>query len=118
MDTFVIVKRPGQRSELVPAPERVNLEFLRPLIGGYIEVFPVRGQISDILTGLTIFMDEEGQLKKLAPNLTFPFAAVVGPVVVVQTDEEGDDHGFEEGKAKSIAQALDHYAVGLRVGVN
>jgi len=112
VETFVVVKKPGEAAVLVEAPPKLDLEFLKVHIGGYIEVFPKRGYISETLDAVTIFMDEEGALSGLPDNVAFPIATVVGPILACLTDEEGDDHGLCREHAEAVARALDHYAVG------
>ncbi len=111
METFVIIKRPGEPAALLPAPARVNLDFLAPLIGGYIEILPKRALPPDVLRDTTVIVNEEGELRGLAPNLQFASNTILGPVVVTLTNEEGDDHGLCREHAQALAKALDRYAV-------
>lgn len=119
MDLFVVYKKPGTRAELLPAPERVDLAFLKPLVTGYIELFPTAQLVSETLRGVTLIVNEEGALRGLEPNLRFETGGgVLGPLVAVLTNEEGDDHGLCLEHAEAVARALDHYGVGLTVGAN
>ena len=76
----VIVKEPGER------PKRVtidgSLESLQRLVGGYIEHI-------NFTKTTGILVNEEGKLKKLAPNIILPEDILVGTVIFV--GESGEE---------------------------
>jgi len=118
MDLYLVVKRPGQLAELLPAPPRIELEFAQSLVGGYIEVLPTKALVSQILRDVTMLVNEEGKPRGLPENLKLEFDVIRGPVVITLTNDEGDDHGLCLEHAEAVAKALDHYGVGLPQKVN
>jgi len=115
---FVVIKRPGEPANVIEAPEPLGMTYIQTKVGGFIQVFPSRGHVSETLQGVTLVIDEDGRRKDLPANVEFPLDVVVGPILACVTDEEGYEHGMPLEQAEAVARALDHYAVGKSKLVN
>jgi hypothetical protein len=92
--------------------EKIDLEFLKAQVDGWIELVPVRG------TTINMYLNEEGKLEGLPFNeLASRIAwrtrsvsqsdAIVGNVVLVGAiDDEGDDTGLEDEAIKWIEEMV------------
>lgn len=83
----VIVKRVGE----VPKYEVINdtLEAFQSIVGGFLEVLPVTHD------GLAMYCNEEGKLKRLAPNFKLLRDIIVGDVVFFRTNGVSETDVFE-----------------------
>lgn len=115
---FIVAKRPGEAARLIEQREPVTLGFLQEEVGGYVEMFPRLGQISELFDDLTIYMNEDGRAKGLPVNVRFPLDEVVGALVVCLRGPDGTDIGMDHEQAEAVARALDHYSVGREVALN
>lgn len=78
----ILFKAPGEAAEVRDI--RNELEELQDLVGGYIEVLPMGGD-------LRLIVNEEGKLRGLEPNILAPTLDIlVGPVIATAYDGEGD----------------------------
>jgi len=88
------------------------MTYIQTKVGGFIQVFPTVGLLSEALQGATLVVDMDGRRKELPPNVELPLDVVVGPILACVTDAEGYEHGMPLEQAEAVARALDHYAVG------
>ena len=112
VSTYIVIKRPGEPSVIIESPELLDMTYIQTRVGGFIQVFPSHGHVSDVLQQVTLVIDEDGRRKDLPDNVEFPIQIVVGPILACVTDAEGYEHGMPRELAESVARALDHYAVG------
>lgn len=86
MNNTVFVKKPGDvfRKEEFPASDK-QLEWLQEKVGGYIETIPFMDSNSILLV-----CNEEGKLQGLEPNCCINGDMIVGTIVLVSFNEEGD----------------------------
>ena len=92
--------------------ERINLEFLQGVVGGWIELLPIPG------LEVNMYLNEEGKIEGLPLNHRASSIAhrthavsgydyIVGDVVLVDgIDDEGDDTGLEEAKVEMLKWVL------------
>lgn len=97
---------------IIESPELLDMTYIQTRVGGFIQVFPSQGHVSEVLQQVTLVIDEDGRRKDLPDNVAFPIQIVVGPILACVTDSEGYDRGMPRELAESVARALDHYAVG------
>ena len=83
MKIRAIVKRPDEKYGHMTWISD-TLENLQRIVGGYIEVFPVK-------EGVLIICNEEGKLQGLPYNCTVNGEPLVGDIIVV--GENGEDFG-------------------------
>ena len=94
MKIKAIVKRPDERYGHMTHVSN-TLENLQRIVGGYIEVLPIGGD-------LLIICNEEGKLENLEDNMEYGDDMLVGTIIVV--GENGEEFGdipisFEEWKS-------------------
>jgi hypothetical protein len=111
VSTYVVIKRPGEPSAIIEAPELLGMTYVQTRVGGFIQLFPSRGLVSETLQAVTLVIDEDGRRKDLPDNVQFPLDVVVGPILACITDDEGFDRGMPLEQAEAVAKALDFYAV-------
>jgi hypothetical protein len=101
----VVVKRPGFH----PVVENVKpgLESMQSLVGGYIEC-AMRGHGFFDGDDLVIYCNEEGQRLNLADNVVRPTDChlVVGAVVAVKVDKQGEDVSMTVEDARQAVRKL------------
>lgn len=115
----VVLKKPNKPAEIVTIPGRNNLDQLRSLISEDPKKLPwmdiaVRGNnMFDNGNGIICYCDDEGLLKKLELNFFRPtdLSPIVGNVVAVKTDEEGNDLDMTGDEAKAVCTMLDTWAM-------
>lgn len=112
VSTYIVIKRPGDPSVIIESPELLDMTYIQTRVGGFIQVFPSHGHVSEVLQQVTLVIDEDGRRKDLPDNVQFPIQVIVGPILACVTDSEGYDRGMPRELAESVARALDHYAVG------
>jgi hypothetical protein len=104
----VYVKEPGKKPEL--KDEKVTLEWLNKMVGGYIELYPIAGDAA-------IVCNEEGKITGLPDNFTFldfrkgkiqRMESFVGTVVFVglKNAKEGVDFDDFKGTLPSFDSTL------------
>lgn len=103
----VVVKQPGQPAEIVMVDWADNLSYLQSVVGGYIELVYLSPE-------LDMYINEEGKLLELEPNLSFPGDTIVGPVVVCSHDDEGDTIGLTVAQAELIREVLNNHHIAKR----
>ena len=100
--TRIVVKAPGDRPEVVVCEGEVTLAFMQKAVGGYIE----RVVCEALPPGTSVYCNEEGKLQGLSPNFAVWGDVVVGSVIAVGEDEEGDTRSLTEDEATAICRAL------------
>jgi len=83
----VYYKRPGKNIVDVKIPN--ELEWLQGAVEGYVEAATLRKGKNGI-PDLVMLCNEEGKLKNMEPNFLWQYDQVVGPVLFVGADSEGD----------------------------
>ena len=86
----IAVKNPGEDWEIRTAEDA--LPTYQKIVGGYIEHF------EDTASGVHLFCNEDGKLKRLKPNL-FSLSlreTIMGPVFAVRSDDEGNFVGLTD----------------------
>jgi hypothetical protein len=58
-----------------------------------------------------LFLNEEGKLKKLIPNLKFPHDIVVGTIFVSKSNEEGEDVDLTDNDISEVMGLLRKYSI-------
>jgi hypothetical protein len=100
LETFkALVFQPGKAPELREAPNTV--EGMQSLIGGgYVEL------VGRLTPELSVYADEDGRRKQLAPCMVLPNAVVlVGPVFVARTSR-GEFADVTDGDVEWIQTIL------------
>ena len=97
----VIVKEPLK----APVVKEINgeLKEFQELVGGYIEEIP-------ITKPLWLYVNEEGNLKNLEPNIILPNAVLVGTVVVFQSNGS-NEVDMEERYIEPVMKWLEAIAI-------
>lgn len=75
----VVAKQPGASPRTMLISNR--LESLQNRVGGYIETV-------SIFRDVVMICNEEGKLKRMAPNFLYGFDMIVGPVVFAGTQRD------------------------------
>ena len=100
-----LVKQVGGEPKVRTIPD--TLEALQELVGGYIEV--VRCMDSD---ELVLVVNEEGVLSGLDVHLiTEDYGVIVGDVVVVADDGEGDFRGLTDAEIAFATKKLEELEI-------
>ena len=89
------------------------MTYIQTKVGGFTQVFPSAGHVSEVLEQVTLVIDEDGRRKDLPDNVEFPIQIVVGPILACVTDSEGDERGMPVAQAEAVARALDFYGLGM-----
>ena len=89
---------PGQDIDFFKA-DSMELEDMQKIVGGFIEAPFINQEFDD--NHLTLFLNEEGKLKKLDNNIiVFHNNEVadifVGPILITSTTDEGSSCGLSE----------------------
>ena len=98
----IVIKEPNQkaRGSFVPRGG-AQLHILQNLVGGYIEVYPIR---EDLL----LIIDEEGKLKDKPMNFFIPNDYIAGTAIFVGKDgEDFTDCPYTVGEIEEIIEGLD-----------
>lgn len=99
---FVVVKYPGQPAEVREVDWSNDphgcLDFLKGVVGGKLELVRITPKFD-------MWINEEGKIDGLEPNLMFPGDVIVGPVVIAGHKGE-DTVGLELEDAKDVCAAL------------
>lgn len=77
---MVLIKRPGEATELEPLFDN-DLKAFQKTVGGYIETVTVTPEI-------VIICNEEGKLKGLPYNVTIGYQDFVGTIIVAGVRED------------------------------
>lgn len=80
----VMVKEPGHDAKWERREVKNTLLTFQGLVGGYIETVTV-------CDGLVLIVNEEGKLQQMEPNILFRNDWLVGTVVAVGLDKEGEN---------------------------
>jgi hypothetical protein len=72
--------------------EDLNLSTMQKLVGGYIQCLP-------IAPGIDLWLNEEGRLQGMAPNVVVPVPGrgdftIVGPCFIAGNTDQGDSRGL------------------------
>jgi hypothetical protein len=94
-----ILKNPGE----APAAGEIKLTLqqLQRFVGGYVENLPAAYKPGGAT--FDVYMNEEGLLKRLPLNLMIGVTPIVGPVVILAHDSEGEVRSLT---AKEERQAM------------
>lgn len=84
----VVVYEPGKPGEVRAILDSVK--SIQEIVGGYFEC------VLDQLSGLHLYINEDGVRQGLPPNRMFGIWEVVGPAVFTQHDEEGEAAGLTD----------------------
>lgn len=104
----VVVKEPLKEPEIRLIGK--ELADLQAVVEGHIEAIPF------VDTNLCIYLNEEGKLKGLMPNLYLShlghiYDVVVGTVVVCKIDEEGNDVSLDQHECFQVILELERMAI-------
>lgn len=99
----IIVKNPGEVATVV---EIQNDDQLREHVGGWLEMVHMFNR-STVPDGVVAYCDEEGKLKGLEPNLVIPGDVIVGPLVIANSNEEGETIGLDDSTIDKLLEALE-----------
>lgn len=86
---YVLVKRPGEAFHVALFPDHQSgkqLEWLQKICDGYIETVP----FLKLEQRLLLICNEEGKLREMEANFVYNGDLIVGPVVVVSFNSEGE----------------------------
>lgn len=86
---YVLVKKPGGpfRVALFPDPKSdKQLEWLQSICDGYIETLPFLALEQRLL----LICNEEGKIREMEENFFYNGDVIVGPVVVVSFNSDGE----------------------------
>lgn len=98
---LVVTKLPGQAAE-VQDVEDLSLRFLQSCVGGSIELVRLSREWA-------MWVNEEGLLKGLEPNMLMPTQIIVGPVVVTSLSG-GKTVGLQPEDVEEVRITLDAMA--------
>lgn len=84
----VVVYEPAKPGEVRVIPDSVR--SLQQIVGGFFEC------VCDQLSGLHLYINEDGLAQGLAPNRTFGIWEVVGTAVFTRHDEKGEAAGVTD----------------------
>lgn len=103
INALIVVKEPGKAPERRTLPV-LDLEAMQGIVGGHIEYIPL--QLS--FDTLDLFLNEEGKLDKLEPNVwVFEKQDVVcGTLFVCTNTDEGESIGLTEEEAEAAIAFL------------
>ena len=106
---YVIVHANGGRIEIGDGQgDKPELEFLQQAVGGWIEHVYVKELDG---TGIDCFCNEEGKLQGLPVNfpatrLVEPYGMLVGDVVFVASDDEGESRWLTDEQVQKAQEVL------------
>lgn len=89
----VVVKEPNKTGTIEQVTN--ELETFNNLVGGYIECLNIKDN-------LILVCNEEGKLMDLEPNLYFNNDTVVGTVVFVEFNRDGDFVGLSDNSIEYL----------------
>lgn len=106
---YVVTKKPFE--DAVAGMLDHSLESLQSFVGGYIEILPfgLNGEWS-------IVLNEDGKFSDLEPNIRLEqdgkvYDVIVGPVLVMKSDDEGNSVGLTESEARQAVSLLNMWGV-------
>lgn len=108
----VVVKEPNEMAEILEVED--SLKSFQKLVGGLIEsvrsVFP---------EPFSIYINEEGKLLELTPNIVLPYGDwVAGTVVVLAHTEDGGNQSLSEEEAGKIATIVNALGINFIGGID
>ena len=95
----VVFKKPNEKPMQMEIED--TLEKLQELVEGYIEVIKANDDGSILMV-----VNEEGQLKRLEPNIWIGNTCIVGNVVFVQNKFDSEFHSLTDDMVKVIIRLL------------
>ncbi len=113
----VVVKKPNELAVITSIKSKKSLDDIRALVAEdpahppWIEIaIKAHGMFEGL--DLVCYCDEEGLLKKLPLNFYRPTdqAPIVGNVVAVKTNQNGDDVDMSEAEVKAVCIMLDTWS--------
>jgi hypothetical protein len=106
-DIRIVVKRPGEPPVVEEVPP--GLETMQRIVGGYIE--PAMKALDYFHEGghLLAYVNEDGIAQGLAPNIHRPSdgSLLVGAIVVVKIDNDGEDMSMTAPEAARAMQTIE-----------
>lgn len=108
---YVILKQPGKAPEMKLIES--NFKAIQELVGGIVTVFPNVRIPRYNADEFRILVNEEGYLLRLQPNIRINGITVVGPVVVVSTEnnDKMENSFLIQEEVKAISRWLNDSAV-------
>lgn len=97
----IVVKKPMQQPEILEVEN--TLEEKQRIVGGYIEYVPF-GEYD-------MFLNEEGKLERLKPNLKFSNDVVVGTIYISKANDEGEAVSLSDEECNEIISILQKYTI-------
>jgi hypothetical protein len=95
----VVVKKPNEQAIIKCVVD--DLSTWQRLVGGYIEVVPY-----DDYLNILVICNEEGKLEGLSPNIVYYNDILVGTIVFVSSNEEGDFVGLNDEQILYVMRTL------------
>ena len=95
----ILIKRVGQEP-VVESREEITLEVMKEIVGGHIELLKLPG-------GVDLWLNEEGLLIGLEPNLLVNGHLIVGDVFFSGSTPDGDTVGLTEDQKRSALSFLE-----------
>jgi len=110
----VVYREPNGFPEVRTVEDQTKLDGFRNLLhGGYLEAVPFGKKLAQF----SLYCDEEGKLKGLAPNLSYPSDVVVGPIFVAGTiDSQGYHNDLSDEDIRVIESEIHTHSI-FYVGV-
>lgn len=100
----VIGKRVGARPEVIELENKY--EAIRDYIGGFITAVGVTEQVA-------LYCHDEGLLEGLPVNLMYMGMPIVGDVLFIAVDEEGESRSLTDKEVDMILNTLQNYKKGV-----
>jgi len=96
MEICVVVKNPGQKATVMNIED--SLESLQHLVGGYIEMLSFKG--------IDFIVNEEGALTNLPFNTFINNTPILGTIIAVSHNDEGDTIGLTHEQVNTAINIL------------
>lgn len=96
----VILVHPAADAKVLIVDATNTLESLQALVGGMIEGISV-------VAGVDGYINEEGKILGMPPNVKIPYDMICGPIVFTRTDDEGETVSVEDGDLEKVQKWLD-----------
>jgi hypothetical protein len=97
----VIVKKPSKKAVIQNVVD--DLLNWQEIVGGYIEVVLYDNELNILLV-----CNEEGKFIGLEPNIYYYEDVVVGNIIFVSSNDEGDFVGLDDEQIEYVMETLKH----------
>ena len=106
----IIVKKVGRPCE-VREVEKLELEDMQNLVGGFVECMRLDFGIPEHTLEADVWLNEEGKLHKLPPNVVLfneggIVDAIVGDIFIADSNDEGETIGLSDEQCDIIPQVM------------